>query len=175
MSSKVIINLGCGKNKKAGQIGIDNRRTAVVDIISDATKIAVRDRSVDELYATCLLEHFDKPQDVLLEVHRVLKESGTAIFRLPNLGTYSAHLDTTHRYLADLGIWRLVFDGFFKNVKVRPLGSKYRDSKLLMGITLGLVYGARFYELAQGWDFICSGLQPDPAAGYKGWWEEDRD
>jgi len=174
MTSPVIVDLGCGNNKQPGSIGIDERRTPAVNIRSNAVSIALRDSSVDKLYATCLLEHFDKPQDVLLEVHRVLKPTGEAIFRLPNLGTYSAHLDTTHRYLADLGIWRLVFAGFFKNVKVHPLGSKYRDNKLLVFINKALVRGLRFYELAQGWDFICSGLQPDPAAGYKGWWEEDR-
>ncbi len=173
MGQKVVIDLGCGNNKREGALGIDNRYTPTVSIISNATSIALRDNSVDEIYATCLLEHFDRPQQVLLEVHRVLKQHGRAIFRLPNIGTYSAHLDTTHRYLADLGIWKEVFKGFFSNIEVRPVGTKYRDSKLLRRINVVLVRGFKFYELAQGWDFICSGLKPNPASQYLGWWEEE--
>ena len=30
--------------------------------------------------------------------------------RVPNIGTYSAHLDTTHEFLADPAIWKEVMD-----------------------------------------------------------------
>jgi glycosyltransferase involved in cell wall biosynthesis len=91
----VKLDLGCGSLKRAGFLGIDARPTEATAIVADAQALPVERGVVDEVYATCLLEHFDSPSRVLDEVHRVLKPTGRAVFRLPNLGTYSSHLDTT--------------------------------------------------------------------------------
>lgn len=173
MSGKVIVDLGCGREKHVGAIGLDNRRTPDTDLLCNATSIALRDNSVDELYAFGLLEHFTSPKDVLLEAHRILKPNGKAIFRVPNIGTYSAHLDPTHVYNADLGIWKMLIGGFFYKVQVRPFGPKYRDNRLLVFINKVLIHGFKFYELSQGFEFTCSGLKPNPTPGYVGWWEEE--
>lgn len=170
---RVIINLGSGSGQQPGAIGLDRRITPAVGIVCDATKIALRDNTVDELYSYCLLEHFERPQEVLIEVHRVIKPGGMALLRVPNIGTYAAHLDLTHRFLGDLTIWKEVIGGFFQHVKVRPIGTKYRDNPLLRAINVGMIKGLKFYELSEAWDFICTGPRPYPAPGYEGWWEEE--
>lgn len=168
----VKLDLGCGSLSKPGYLGIDRRRTIATAIVGDALALPIAGGVVDEVQATCLLEHFDAPHRVLDEVCRVLKPSGVGIFRIPNIGTYSAHLDTTHRFLADLGVWRSLFEGYFGRVEVRPVGTKYRDSRSLVLANWVAVHLFKWYELAQGWDFICSEPRPEPVLAYVGWWEE---
>lgn len=166
------LDLGCGSVQKPGYLGIDRRPTIATVIVGDAEALPVASGVADEVVATCLLEHFDAPHRVLDEVCRVLKPCGMGIFRIPNLGTYSAHLDTTHRFLADLVVWRSLFEGYFGRVEVRPVGTKYRDSRSLAAANWLAVYLFKWYELAQGWDFVCSEPRPEPVLTYVGWWEE---
>lgn len=166
------LDLGCGSLQRPGYLGIDARPTSATAIVADAQALPVATGAADEVYATCLLEHFDSPSRVLNEVHRVLKPSGRAVFRLPNLGTYSSHLDTTHRFLADLALWRSLFEGYFHSVEVQPVGTKYRDSRSLVAVNWLLVNVLKWHELAQGWDFICTGPREAPVLSYVGWWEE---
>lgn len=168
----VKLDLGCGSLVKPGFYGIDARPTRATAIVADAQSLPVQVGTVDEVYATCLLEHFDSPSKVLDEIHRILKPGGRAVLRVPNLGTYSSHLDTTHRFLADLALWRTLFEGYFAQVDVKPVGTKYRDSRSLVAVNWLLVNVLKWYELAQGWDFICSEPRSEPVLSYIGWWEE---
>lgn len=166
------LDVGCGSQVRPGFTGIDARRTVATAIVADARAIAVRNHVADQVYASCLLEHFDDPHQVLREVHRVLRPDGIAVLRLPNLGTYSSHLDTTHRFLADLALWRRILGGYFENVRVVPVGTKYRDSLWLVRVNWLLVNVLGWAELAQGWDFVCSHPKVEPSVEYTGWWEE---
>jgi glycosyltransferase involved in cell wall biosynthesis len=172
LRTPIKLDLGCGSLQRPGFLGIDSRPTTATAIVADAQALPVASGVADEVFATCLLEHFDSPSRVLDEVHRVLKPSGRAVFRLPNLGTYSSHLDTTHRFLADLALWRSLFEGYFADVQVQPVGTKYRDSRSLVAVNWLLVNVLKWYELAQGWDFICTEPRSEPVLSYIGWWEE---
>jgi SAM-dependent methyltransferase len=166
------LDVGCGSAIRPGFVGIDARQTVATAIVADARAIPVGNQLADEVYASCLLEHFDDPHEVLKEIHRVLQAEGQAVLRLPNLGTYSSHLDTTHRFLADLALWRRILAGYFEEVQVVPVGTKYRDNRWLVRINWVLVYLLKWYELAQGWDFICRRPKAVPSVEYTGWWEE---
>jgi glycosyltransferase involved in cell wall biosynthesis len=169
---KVRVDLGCGSNKQLGYMGIDSRETRATDIVCDIRHTPLETGSVDELQASCVLEHFENPYEVLDEIVRVLRPDGVARLRVPNIGTFSAHLDTDHKFLADLKIWRQMIGGYFSDVHIKPLGTKYRDNLALAGLTYAAVRGLRFYELAQGWEFVCRGPRADPQARYVGWWME---
>lgn len=171
-SVPIKLDLGCGSLQRPGFIGIDARPTRATALVADVQALPIASGVADEVYATCLLEHFDSPFRVLDEVHRVLKSTGRGVFRVPNLGTYSSHLDTTHRFLADLALWRSLFTGYFASVEVRPVGTKYRDSRSLVAANWLLVHLLGWNELAQGWDFVCTEPRPDPALAFIGWWEE---
>ncbi|MDQ2806585.1 MAG: glycosyltransferase [Chloroflexota bacterium] len=171
-TAPIKLDLGCGSVQRPGCFGIDARPTPATALVADAQALPIAAAVADEVYASCLLEHFDAPARVLDEIHRVLKPTGRAILRLPNLGTYSSHLDTTHRFLADLALWRSLLTGYFAQVEVQPVGTKYRDSRSLVAVNWLLVNGFKWYELAQGWDFICTDPRPEPVLSYIGWWEE---
>ncbi|MEO8287243.1 MAG: methyltransferase domain-containing protein [Chloroflexota bacterium] len=166
------IDLGCGSQVRQGFTGIDARVTPATAIVSDARAVAVASHTADEVYASCLLEHFENPHEVLREIHRILVKDGQAVLRLPNLGTYSSHLDLTHRFLADLALWRRILSGYFEEVDVLPVGTKYRDSPSLVKINWVLVNLFKWYELAQGWDFVCRGPRATPSIEYVAWWDE---
>lgn len=168
----VRIELGCGSTGVAGTIGVDGRRTVQTSAVCDVRHACFRTGVADEVYSFCVLEHLDDPYQLLDEVVRILKPDGRAYLRVPNIGTFSSHLDTTHRFLADLAIWRGMMEGYFESVVVVPEGTKYRDSGLLRRINWLLVHGLRFYELTQGWTFVCSGKRARPARAYSGWWQE---
>jgi SAM-dependent methyltransferase len=153
-------------------IGVDMRKTAQTKSVCDIRQTCFRSEVADEVYSFCVLEHLRNPYELMDEVVRVLKPDGRAYLRVPNIGTFSAHLDPTHLFLADLKIWKAIMRGYFKKVVIRPEGLKYRDNLLLSAINLMLVKVFRFYELAQGWTFICEGKRAEPTKAYIGWWIE---
>jgi glycosyltransferase involved in cell wall biosynthesis len=166
------VELGCGSTGVAGTLGVDARRTIQTRAVCDVRYSCFKSDVADEVYSFCVLEHLDDPYQLLDEVSRILKPDGRAYLRVPNLGTFSSHLDPTHRFLADLRIWREIMEGYFENVTVVPEGLKYRDNRLLTFINWMLVRGLRFYELTQGWTFVCQGKRATPSRAYTGWWQE---
>ena len=58
-----------------------------------------RDRSIDDVLASSLLEHFRDPYEVLDSIHRVLAPSASFTMRVPSPWSYSGILDTTHFFL----------------------------------------------------------------------------
>jgi SAM-dependent methyltransferase len=171
----VRIELGCGSGGEPGTIGVDLRRTIQTQALCDVRRSCFRSECADEVYSICVLEHLENPYELMDEIVRILKPTGQAFLQLPNLGTYSAHLDTTHRFLADLALWKAILKGYFADVQVIALGTRYRDNRLLRAINTVLVQGFRFHELAQGWRFVCRNKRPAPTKAYIGWWAEDVD
>lgn len=171
-SQPLRIELGCGSTGVAGAIGVDMRQTVQTSAVCDVRHSCFKSGIADEVYSFCVLEHLDDPYELMDEVVRILKPGGRAYLRVPNIGTFSSHLDTTHRFLADLRIWRGVMEGYFESVTVVPEGTKYRDNRLLTTINSVLVKGLHFYELTQGWTFVCERKRAVPAKSYLGWWQE---
>lgn len=166
------LELGCGSTGVAGAIGVDARRTPQTSAVCDVRYACFRSGIADEVYSFCVLEHLDDPYQLMDEVVRILKPDGRAFLRVPNIGTFSSHLDTTHRFLADLRIWRGMMEAYFESVTVVPEGTKYRDSPLLRAINWVLVHVFHFYELTQGWTFVCARKRAAPRRAYTGWWQE---
>lgn len=164
------VELGCGESSAGGTIGVDLRATPATCLISDVRRTPFASHTVDEVYSYCVLEHLRNPYELLDEVVRILKPDGRAYLRVPNLGTFSAHLDPTHCFLGDLRMWKTILGGYFETIAVIPLGTKYRDSKLLVLINVLLVRLFRFFELTQGWEFVCQAPKREPSQNYIGWW-----
>jgi len=81
------IDVGCGNTKKAGFVGVDIRRTKVVDVLADACNLPFRDESFDHVYSDQVLEHFSHTEvgNVVLEWVRILKKGGIVEIRCPDL------------------------------------------------------------------------------------------
>lgn len=92
------IDLGCGRNKKPGCIGLDRNLSPDVDILVDAEAgIPLRTESVDEVNAAHVLEHFVYFERAMHEIWRVLKFGGLLVVRVP----YGFNCNPYHRRYFD--------------------------------------------------------------------------
>jgi hypothetical protein len=164
------INVGCGHELLEGFVNLDVRRVAGFDVQADALRLPLADASVDEARAGSLLEHFDVPGTILDELHRVLDSKGKLVVRVPALGTNAAHLDPTHRYLADLAHWRRLILGYFVRVRLGSQGVRYRSNPLLVGVQRLLIHGLGFHDLGQCWVLTATGKRPTPERTERPWW-----
>ena len=96
------IDIGCGKNKRAGFTGIDNDPGCHPDIIASALELPLEEGSIDEVYSAHLGEHFEPSELALFfdEIYRVLKTGGTANLKIDKDWTRGRLMrkDPTHKY-----------------------------------------------------------------------------
>ncbi len=93
LDKKIQIDLGCGKNKQSGFVGIDIRDCGQ-EIVWDVREgIPFPDNSVDMVYSSHTMEHFDdgECEDVLREIYRILKPGGTTMHIIPHADDPTAH------------------------------------------------------------------------------------
>ncbi len=97
-SAEIKIDLGCGKSKPAGYIGLDNRAFPGVDILYDLELgLPFCDGYADEIRAHHVLEHLSYPRDIMYEIWRVLKLGGTLEFEVPSSRGEGAFAHPGHR------------------------------------------------------------------------------
>ena len=85
------VELGCGKAKHKGWIGVDIYPFPGVDFVCDVTKdgLPFEDNSVDYIYSQDFLEHIqpDRKAFVINEIWRVLKPNMKMEHFIPNAGS----------------------------------------------------------------------------------------
>ena len=59
-TSIVSLHLGCGNIYIPGFVNVDIQPSPATDFVCDAYSLAVRDNSLDIIYASALLEHFGR-------------------------------------------------------------------------------------------------------------------
>jgi SAM-dependent methyltransferase len=79
------LNLGSGAEKFAGWSSLDSNADVHPDYVADVRKIPLEDNSVDEIFASHVLEHTEWRDDVLKEWERVLKPGGKIMVAVPDL------------------------------------------------------------------------------------------
>lgn len=87
------IDLGCGKNKIKGCVGIDGDPSTHADIIVDFEKnpIPLADNSSDKIFSKQVFEHLEDPVKVLKELYRVSKPGGQIFIEVPHYSSHIAH------------------------------------------------------------------------------------
>lgn len=124
---RVIIDLGCGTRKKPGAIGLDIARVPGVDVVADVMRpLPLKDDSVDEVYASHLIEHVDDVLAFMGEVWRVCKPGALVYFRFPHASTpYLTWKDPTHRR----GVYLAMFEYFDPTTLDGQLWGYYHPAK----------------------------------------------
>ncbi len=72
---KRILDMGCGRNKRPGAIGMDRVMLPEVDLVHDLNWIPYpsQDNIFDEVYATHVIKHMDSILAVMEEIHRICR------------------------------------------------------------------------------------------------------
>lgn len=100
MLAKKILDLGCGKKKYPGAIGVDWSERHNADVIHDLNKFPYPfdDVMFDEIYIDNTLEHLDDVVRVMEEVHRICKPNGIVKVIVPYFRSVWACIDPTHKH-----------------------------------------------------------------------------
>ncbi|MBU1557989.1 class I SAM-dependent methyltransferase [Patescibacteria group bacterium] len=102
IDKKIKIDIGCGRNKIEGFIGIDFDSTTNPDIVASALDLPFDNNSVDEVYSAHLGEHFDptEAQQFFNEIYRVLKKGCKATIKVDKDWSKKKLMakDPTHKY-----------------------------------------------------------------------------
>ncbi len=95
-----VLDLGCGKKKRAGAIGVDYSDRHNADIIHNLNifPYPLKDDEFDDIYLDNVIEHLDDPMRVMEEVHRVCKPGGQVKVIVPYFRSLWAFIDPTHKH-----------------------------------------------------------------------------
>ena len=139
------LHLGCGKTTLKEWINLDIMKGQGVDIVADLEMcseipLPFEDNSIDEFYASHLIEHIHHTLPMMQELHRVAKNDAKAVFRLPYGSSDDAYEDPTHvrqyflnsfGYFSQPYYWRADYGyrGDWKTEKISLLVSEavYKD------------------------------------------------
>lgn len=106
----VKLDLGCGKHKREGFLGVDVKQFEGVDQLVDLTKPwPWEDASIDEIHSSHLVEHFTWPERIHFfnELYRVLKPNATALIITPHWSHACFYGDPDHK--APLSEWYVFY------------------------------------------------------------------
>ena len=85
-----VLDVACGNRKIPGSVGIDYDKQSQADKIwKDTEKIPYPDNYFDEVFCLNFLEHTFNFDDVLTEIHRVLKPTGIVHVEVPYYNSYN--------------------------------------------------------------------------------------
>jgi predicted SAM-dependent methyltransferase len=99
ITKQKILDLGCGKKKRPGAIGVDYSEWHDADVIHDLNVFPYpfESNSIDQVYLDNVLEHLDQPMRVMEEVYRITKTGATIKIIVPYFRSLWAFIDPTHK------------------------------------------------------------------------------
>lgn len=105
------LNLGCGRDIKEGWINLDLCDDVGVDVVHDLEMISplpFDESSIDEIYASHVIEHVRNFLALGEELHRIAKPGARMVVRVPYGSSDDAFEDPTHVrqcFLGTFGYW----------------------------------------------------------------------
>lgn len=102
------IDIGCGKNKKEGFIGVDQYAIPGVDVVCNMREGLPYDNdSVDEVHCSHFIEHLERQERVrfMNELYRVMKVGAKATLIAPHWCSNRAYGDMTHCWPPVAEMW----------------------------------------------------------------------
>ncbi|MEM5793516.1 MAG: methyltransferase domain-containing protein [Candidatus Aenigmatarchaeota archaeon] len=95
-----ILDLGCGKNKFEGAIGIDFCKDTKADIVHDVNVFPYpfEDDTFDKVIMNHIIEHLDNIVRVMEEVHRISKPDAEVYIKKPHFSCRDSWRNPTHKH-----------------------------------------------------------------------------
>ena len=94
-----VLDVGCGKRKTPGAIGIDSNPRTDADIIHDLNTFPYpfSNNEFDKVICNHILEHLDDIVKTINELYRIIKPGGILCIKVPYFAHPDAFRDPTHR------------------------------------------------------------------------------
>ena len=95
-----ILDIGCGRNKIVGAVGLDQIPLPGVDVVHDLNSFPYpfEGNSFDEIYATHVIEHLDSIVRAMEELYRLAKANAKVGIITPHYSDYISWTDPTHKW-----------------------------------------------------------------------------
>jgi SAM-dependent methyltransferase len=152
-----ILDVGCGRRKLSGAVGIDRRRRQAVDaelqldIDHDLLDFPwpIADASFDLVHCSHVLEHLPPTARVIEEIYRILRPGGQAFIVCPHFSWVEAYRHFEHCHFFTLGSFDYfekqsdIYDADFRVVR-RELF--FDDVSYALGIGFLANWFPRVYE-----------------------------
>lgn len=175
----IAIDIGCGRKRRPGTIGIDQFHLPTVDIVTDLEGGLpfLRDESVDVVYCDSFLEHVDNYEGLMREIHRVCKPSALIHVNVPHFSNPYYYSDFTHKRFFGLYTFdymvkrdaqrmkRIVPDYYVEDFRFEIINrhiefySRFKVRRIFKKLMTKLVnlnrYTQEFYEENLCWMFPC--------------------
>ena len=96
----LVLDVGCGRNKRPGAIGIDRNRDTAADVVADidSGKLPFQDGVFGEVWLVHVIEHVADVIATVEEVHRISRPGGRIVIETPHYTDFSSFCDPTHRW-----------------------------------------------------------------------------
>jgi len=97
----LVLDLGCGRRKRSGAIGVDVDPACGADVVHDLERFPYPfdDAVADEVYLDNVIEHLDDVVATMTEVHRICRPGAMVRVDVPYFRSRWAAIDPTHRHL----------------------------------------------------------------------------
>jgi len=94
------LNLGAGEDQKEGYVNVDWSPLTNPDVVHDLNifPYPFEDGSFELVEAFHVLEHLDKPFNVMKELHRILAPGGTLHVKVPHFSRGFTHAEHAHGF-----------------------------------------------------------------------------
>jgi len=167
MTKKLKLHIGCGLDKKDGYINCDISPEVEPDKIVDLEKkLPFKDNSVGEVFMSHVLEHTQRPIEVMKELYRICQNNAIIKIRVPYFSSESAFSQIDHYSFFSLttfdcldrshvGYWQGT--GNFKTIRKKLVWKRYlKLPEWIFGIHPKL---ARIYQELFCWWFPAKELR----------------
>lgn len=100
LPDRKLLDVGCGRNKVAGAIGVDRFAVPGVDVTHDLEifPYPFEDDTFDEIYARHVIEHVESVGRFMDELHRIAKPGARLFINTPHYSYANSWRDPTHRW-----------------------------------------------------------------------------
>ena len=151
-----ILDIGCGRHKTPGAVGIDSNPRSDADVLHDLDSVPYPfpDDSFDLIVGNQVIEHVADILAVMAELYRIARPGAVIRLDTPHYSDIASYTDPTHRHHLTTESFsyftgrRTDFD-FYSEVRLRPLTVRVTMLKLwrALGVEFLVNLGNRYPAL----------------------------
>jgi len=131
IEEKKILDVGCGRAKHAGAVGIDWASDPCVDIVHDLNKFPwpIEDNTFDEIICQDTIQLFDNVVKTMEEMHRIGRLGAILKIRTPHFSHPNSFRDPMHKWHFTIDTFDYFTEGFeypiYTNKKYRMIKKEF--------------------------------------------------